>query len=651
MSQHQVRYLNGGLGVTADKKRRIQSGNEYDYLFPSPERSDPILHKNGSTFDTIGFMKQIVEKTKGDTLKFSKWIKKSDIQSTLHALFDFMYNHIQYQQDDPGEEQLRRPARSWSDRKTGVDCDCYSIFISSVLSNLGIPHTFRKTKYYHRSYFQHIYVVVPKFAGANMNDRKQYWTIDPVMDRFDDEKIYTGKHDLTVLKSKGMNGTGLSGVDGLLIRYMNGLNGFQPVNRSIRSKNLVCKCLLKGLDGTIYGLDEREVFYSAEGAQLQAMHGDEIVLESNGELYSPLRGFGGLGSVYGLGFFGKIWTAVKTVGGKIWKGAKSLFTKKKLTKVADVASAATGGGGKPRFKADPRFVKGITKEQMFNPKKPIIGPFNSSVAKVTPVGGNLNLNWLNKAGSTANMLSSAFGLKNTQVGQVVSQVNAKVNQLNAELNAQKQLNQTLQSASADGKLDTREILALVKASQGAGVTHDDMLKHIRSYSMKPEEVQKYADISSKRAAVAALAKGTTKEEAHKLAQLYAAEAAGKTASKEDAQLLAQLYAEQAGAKKIDLAEAQRIAKAEAKANGVSLSLSQKIAKLEAKAAMVGKATKEDVEKTAEQQAKLENAKTRLYIQKQMQLKEQEERQRADNNKNLLIMGGLAAAALVYMKMT
>ncbi|WP_172826733.1 hypothetical protein, partial [Flammeovirga sp. SJP92] len=184
-------------------------------------------------------------------------------------------------------------------------------------------------------------------------------------------------------------------------------------------------------------------------------------------------------------------------------------------------------------------------------------------------------NWLNKAGSTANMLSSAFGLKNTQVGQVVSQVNAKVNQLSAELNAQKQLNQTLQSASADGKLDTREILALVKASQGAGVTHADMLKHIRSYSMKPEEVQKYADISSKRAAVAALAKGTTKEEAHKLAQLYAAEAAGKTASKEDAQLLAQLYAEQAGAKKIDLAEAQRIAKAEAKANGVSLSLSQK----------------------------------------------------------------------------
>ena len=86
--------------------------------------------------------------------------------------------------DAEGYEQIRSPARAWHDRFSGVDCDCYSVFISSILSNLGIAHTLRITKY-QRDYFQHIYPIVPFQNG--------YITIDCVTDRFNYEVPFSEK--------------------------------------------------------------------------------------------------------------------------------------------------------------------------------------------------------------------------------------------------------------------------------------------------------------------------------------------------------------------------------------------------------------------------------------------------------------------------
>jgi hypothetical protein len=94
---------------------------------------------------------------------------------------------MQYENDDMGLEQLRTPARSWRDRKRGVDCDDFSIFCASVLTCKGIPYKFRITKYDGKSYFQHIYCV------ATINGREV--VIDPVIDRYDYEKPYSEKKD------------------------------------------------------------------------------------------------------------------------------------------------------------------------------------------------------------------------------------------------------------------------------------------------------------------------------------------------------------------------------------------------------------------------------------------------------------------------
>ena len=192
---HNPTYIaDKGLGMVASGVRNIKPGIQYDNLFPTLQLkgTDPGL-KKGDVFDTLKEMEKVVRRTLAQTKRISKLLKSSSNQSTSKNTWDFIYRHIQYKKDKAGVEQLREPARTWKDRKSGVDCDCYAIFISSILSNQGIDHAFRMTKY--SGDWQHVYVVVPKRKGANLNSRSEYVVIDPVVDKFNYEVPFTKKHD------------------------------------------------------------------------------------------------------------------------------------------------------------------------------------------------------------------------------------------------------------------------------------------------------------------------------------------------------------------------------------------------------------------------------------------------------------------------
>ncbi len=201
------------LGLTAKGKRKIAPGKQFETFFPKPVNTDPILKKDGSVKDTVSFCEDIVKKTLGDTKQIAQYLKRPQLKDTCKAIFDFFYQHYQYQLDKTGVEQLRRPARAWQDRGNsnggGVDCDCFSISVSSILINLGIPHSFRIVKMYGRDFYQHIYVVVPKFKGADMKIRCNYYVIDPVLDKFDHEAP-----DITKKTDKPMT---------MPIQYLNGV--------------------------------------------------------------------------------------------------------------------------------------------------------------------------------------------------------------------------------------------------------------------------------------------------------------------------------------------------------------------------------------------------------------------------------------------
>lgn len=177
--------------MEARSQRQIESGAGYDRYFPLPARRDPIVKRDASVFDTVDMVKKVVRETLEDTRQIAPLLKGATLRETCSNIWHFVYRYIRYRRDKPGTEQVRRPARAWADRRMGVDCDCYTVFISSVLLNLGIAHTYRITEYASKGYYQHIYPVV--LAGQAGAERQI--TLDCVKDEFDAEEPYTKKKD------------------------------------------------------------------------------------------------------------------------------------------------------------------------------------------------------------------------------------------------------------------------------------------------------------------------------------------------------------------------------------------------------------------------------------------------------------------------
>lgn len=169
-------------------QRKVRSGNEYDYLFPrsAADTYTVTVKKNAGVSDTVAFIPKVVRSTLYQTKGIAAVLKAATVYDTCSNIWHFVYRHIAYQKDADGYEQVRSPSRIWHDRKSGVDCDCYSTFISSVLYNLGIPHKLRITKY-KADYFQHIYPIA-KAGGKDI-------IMDCVTDQFDYEVPYSEKKD------------------------------------------------------------------------------------------------------------------------------------------------------------------------------------------------------------------------------------------------------------------------------------------------------------------------------------------------------------------------------------------------------------------------------------------------------------------------
>jgi hypothetical protein len=181
--------------------RRIRSGKEFDHLFPSPSEQDKTIKASAGVEDTMALIQKTVPLTLWHTEKIAKVLKGKTLEETCRNIWHFVYNHIQYKRDEDGVEQVRSPRRTWWERKTGVDCDCYTEFISSILLNLNIPHLARITKYPKKfpqvPRWQHVYPIVPKQGRwhKDMSDRNDYIVIDCVKDDFDDEQNFLERKD------------------------------------------------------------------------------------------------------------------------------------------------------------------------------------------------------------------------------------------------------------------------------------------------------------------------------------------------------------------------------------------------------------------------------------------------------------------------
>jgi hypothetical protein len=202
--------------MEAVKKRNIRSGKQYDHLFPAATGIIQTIKTNATVGDTLTFIKKVVPATVHQTKWIAHKVQGRSIYETCRNIWHFVYQHIRYKKDKDGYEQIRSPARTWTDREEGVDCDCYTTFICSILTNLAIPHKMRITKYA-ADHFQHIYPIVPYSGG--------YITLDCVPDYFDYEVPYSEKKDVP-----------------MDLQFLNGLDAPMPYS-SVDDK------IIDGLDG------------------------------------------------------------------------------------------------------------------------------------------------------------------------------------------------------------------------------------------------------------------------------------------------------------------------------------------------------------------------------------------------------------------
>ena len=188
-----------GFGYTSGQ-RRFDKSNKYDKYFDINQvkfNETPLINvgqRLGGKTTTLATQQQmhaIVLQTLPQTERIAQALKGSNLHETLRNVANFFQYHYQYKQDHQSREQLRTPARAYADRRLGIDCDCFSISVSSILMNLGIPHYWRKTKpSSSEPDYSHIYVVVPKRKGLSLNVRSNYYVIDPVVT----EKAFDWEH-------------------------------------------------------------------------------------------------------------------------------------------------------------------------------------------------------------------------------------------------------------------------------------------------------------------------------------------------------------------------------------------------------------------------------------------------------------------------
>ncbi len=192
--------------INAELHRKIKSGKQYDRYMPFSDCSSVKLG-DGDTKVAIDNMVMWSKKYQHHTAELSKLFKSKDIVKTCADIHTFLYNHFQYKIDG-FNQNLRSPACSWASRKNGIDCKSYSIFASTILSNLGIKHYFRRIKQGAGEGFTHVYVIVPKNQSNPADLSNGYYCIDGTLP-FKSEPFFYENDDVFV-NAKGLGSATLA---------------------------------------------------------------------------------------------------------------------------------------------------------------------------------------------------------------------------------------------------------------------------------------------------------------------------------------------------------------------------------------------------------------------------------------------------------
>jgi len=156
------------LGATeilnANKKFAFKSSMQPTYEILN-DYSSLIDQSTGLTGFTKGNLekvlltiKKITNENSQQVSKLAKHLQADTLLQTAFNVWHFCVNNIVYKLDADGTEELRSPARTYSDKI--ADCDDFTIFCSAVFKELGYNPKAHVVAFYNDENFGHIYCVV-----------------------------------------------------------------------------------------------------------------------------------------------------------------------------------------------------------------------------------------------------------------------------------------------------------------------------------------------------------------------------------------------------------------------------------------------------------------------------------------------------------
>jgi len=329
--------------------RTIKNGLEFNHLIDTSGVTFTSSFSQGGVNDTVLKIKEIIQDNHAQVSELAKTLKRNSLHDTCEAVWDFVFNQIQYKRDKVGVEQLSTPARIWLNRSTPntpSDCDDHTIFCGSLLYCLGIPFSIRIAGYDNNP-FSHVYIVVDDSI-----------CIDTVLHRFNVEAPFTSKKDskMRIETLQGLDGQEHMGELGELdesvqnfVNTIEGLEGLGDVDGSEQEEAALRTLGVKQLGITLKAYQQDPAPFHAMGYKpeyfehvrkvLKEMMGGTLegitIKLADGSTYEQenLSGLDALSDVQGLGFLGwfdgwfkkrwkKLKRRVRKVGRKVRKKVK-----------------------------------------------------------------------------------------------------------------------------------------------------------------------------------------------------------------------------------------------------------------------------------------------------------------------------------------
>lgn len=290
----------------------VRAANKY---IPKSENRQMVTYPQGTTGDIVKEVLSVYEKCKSDLKDFAPFFKKSSILETGKTIWNFIKKNIRYQEDDYGVQWIKTPARIWQDRV--CDCKGYSIFIGSILYNLGIPFKFRFVSFSPTNKMvTHVYIVAI--------DGTREIIIDDVLNEFNKQKAFSHKNDFLIMPTQIARLSGI-GCDcngnavGRIPDYVSGIPSFKvPVNaQGNTTDELISKAILLERLEIEKAIGEKNAVIAGIGELPTADIYDATIAKLKNEINAEISGIQGIEGVGNI--FKKIGAGIKKVAKAVVK--------------------------------------------------------------------------------------------------------------------------------------------------------------------------------------------------------------------------------------------------------------------------------------------------------------------------------------------